>query len=126
VSTTLIAGVELIRRGMGEPVGSLTQLGTVRLGRRTEGRTPLVKELVSLAELDDHNATLRNALRHIIDRHEQHRGLIDRVDGGVDALAGERGEPENRAAGEGDDGHSHAARCFDDHAGRARHDESDA
>jgi myo-inositol-1-phosphate synthase len=53
VSTTLIAGVELIRRGMGEPVGSLTQLGTVRLGRRTEGRTPLVKDLVSLAELDD-------------------------------------------------------------------------
>jgi myo-inositol-1-phosphate synthase len=53
VATTLIAGVELIRRGMGEPVGSLTQLGTVRLGRRTEGRTPLVKELVSLAALDD-------------------------------------------------------------------------
>jgi myo-inositol-1-phosphate synthase len=53
VSTTLIAGVELIRRGMGEPVGSLTQLGTVRLGRRTEGRTPLVKELVSLADLAD-------------------------------------------------------------------------
>jgi myo-inositol-1-phosphate synthase len=53
VATTLIAGVELIRRGMGEPVGSLTQLGTVRLGRRTEGRTPLVKDLVSLAELDD-------------------------------------------------------------------------
>lgn len=53
VGTTLIAGVELIRRGMGEPVGSLTQLGTVRLGRRDEGRSPLVKDLVDLADLDD-------------------------------------------------------------------------
>jgi myo-inositol-1-phosphate synthase len=53
VSTTLIAGVELIRRGMAEPVGSLTQLGTVRLGRRDEGRTPLIKDLVPLADLDD-------------------------------------------------------------------------
>ena len=53
VSTTLIAGVELIRRGMAEPVGSLTQLGTVRLGRRDEGRAALVKDLVPLASLDD-------------------------------------------------------------------------
>jgi len=53
VSTTLIAGVELIRRGLGEPVGSLTQLGTVRLGRRTEGRAPLIRDLVPLADLDD-------------------------------------------------------------------------
>jgi myo-inositol-1-phosphate synthase len=52
VATTLIAGVELIRRGMAEPVGSLTQLGTVRLGRRDEGRSPLIKELVPLADLD--------------------------------------------------------------------------
>ena len=53
VATTLIAGVELIRRGLGEPVGSLTQLGTVRLGRRTEGRAPLIRDLVPLADLDD-------------------------------------------------------------------------
>jgi myo-inositol-1-phosphate synthase len=53
VATTFIAGVELIRRGMGEPVGSLTQLGTVRLGRRDEGRSPMIKDLVPLAELDD-------------------------------------------------------------------------
>jgi len=53
VSTTLIAGVELIRRGMAEPVGSLTQLGTVRLGRRDEGRTPLISDLVPLTALDD-------------------------------------------------------------------------
>jgi myo-inositol-1-phosphate synthase len=53
VATTFIAGVELIRRGMGEPVGSLTQLGTVRLGRRDEGRSPMIKDLVPLAALDD-------------------------------------------------------------------------
>jgi len=53
VATTFIAGVELVRRGMGEPVGSLTQLGTVRLGRRDEGRSPMIKDLVPLAGLDD-------------------------------------------------------------------------
>jgi myo-inositol-1-phosphate synthase len=53
VATTLIAGVELIRRGLGEPVGALTQLGTVRLGRRTEGRAPLIRDLVPLAALED-------------------------------------------------------------------------
>jgi myo-inositol-1-phosphate synthase len=53
VATTLIAGVELIKKGLGEPVGSLTQLGTIRLGKRTEGRVPKIKEFVSLAGLED-------------------------------------------------------------------------
>ncbi|MBW3620014.1 MAG: inositol-3-phosphate synthase, partial [Actinobacteria bacterium] len=53
VSTTFIAGVELIRRGMAEPVGSLTQMGTIRLGKRTEERAPLIREFVPLAGLDD-------------------------------------------------------------------------
>ena len=53
VSTTFIAGVELIRRGLAQPVGSLTQLATIRLGKRTEGRTPLIKDFVPLAALDD-------------------------------------------------------------------------
>ncbi len=53
VSTTLIAGVELIRRGMGEPIGSLAELGTVRLGRRTERRTPRIRDFVPIADLDD-------------------------------------------------------------------------
>ena len=51
VSTTFIAGIELIRRGLAEPVGSLTQMGTIRLGKRTEYRIPKVKEFVPLAEL---------------------------------------------------------------------------
>jgi len=52
VATTFIAGVEAVRRGLAEPVGSLTQLGHIRLGKRTEGRQPLIKELVPLVELD--------------------------------------------------------------------------
>jgi myo-inositol-1-phosphate synthase len=53
VSTTFMAGVELVRRGESAPVGSLTQLGTIRLGKRTEGRTPKINEFVPLAKLDD-------------------------------------------------------------------------
>jgi myo-inositol-1-phosphate synthase len=53
VSTTTIAGVLAIRRGLARPIGSLTQMGTVRLGKRTEGRSPKIKEIVPLAELED-------------------------------------------------------------------------
>jgi myo-inositol-1-phosphate synthase len=53
VSTTFMAGVELVRKGESNPVGSLTQLGTIRLGKRTEGRTPSIKLFVPLSELND-------------------------------------------------------------------------
>src|ERR1700736_1549433 len=53
VSTTFMAGVELIRKGKAQPVGSLTQLGTIRLGKRTDGRSPLIKKFAPLADLDD-------------------------------------------------------------------------
>ena len=53
VSSTLIAGVELVKRGMGQPIGSLTQMDTIRLGKRTEGRAPMIKDFVPLASLDD-------------------------------------------------------------------------
>ena len=53
VSTTFIAGVEAIRSKMAEPVGCLTQLGTIRLGKRFEHRSPKIKEFIPLAELDD-------------------------------------------------------------------------
>lgn len=52
VATTFIAGVEAVKRGLGAPVGSLTQLGTIRLGKRTEGRTPRIKDFVPLAPLE--------------------------------------------------------------------------
>jgi len=53
VSTTTIAGVMAIRKGLARPIGSLTQMGTVRLGKRTEGRSPKIAEIVPLASLDD-------------------------------------------------------------------------
>jgi len=53
VATTLVAGVEAVRRGLQEPIGSLTQMGTIRLGKRTDGRSPKIKEFVPLADLDD-------------------------------------------------------------------------
>jgi myo-inositol-1-phosphate synthase len=53
VTTTFIAGVEAVKRGIAQPIGSLTQLSTIRLGKRTEGRTPLVKDFVPLAGLND-------------------------------------------------------------------------
>src|SRR6201997_1240548 len=53
VATTFVAGVEAVRKGISKPIGSLTQMGTVRLGKRTEGRSPKIKEFVPLAGLDD-------------------------------------------------------------------------
>jgi len=53
VATTFMAGVESVRRGLSKPIGSLTQMATIRLGKRTENRSPLIKEFVPLAELDD-------------------------------------------------------------------------
>jgi myo-inositol-1-phosphate synthase len=53
VATTFIAGVESIRRGLSKPIGSLTQMATIRLGKRTDKRSPFIKEFVPLARLDD-------------------------------------------------------------------------
>jgi myo-inositol-1-phosphate synthase len=53
VSTTFIAGVEAVKRGLGKPIGSLTQMGTIRLGKRTENRVPRIADFVSLAKLED-------------------------------------------------------------------------
>ncbi len=53
VTTTFIAGLEAIKRGTGKPIGSLTQLGTVRLGKRTEGRSPAIRDFVPLAKVED-------------------------------------------------------------------------
>jgi len=53
VSTTTIAGVLAIRKGLAKPIGSLTQMGTIRLGKRTEANSPRIKDFVPLASLDD-------------------------------------------------------------------------
>ena len=53
VSTTTIAGVLAIKKGLAKPIGSLTQMGTIRLGKRTEGRSPRINDFVPLAQLND-------------------------------------------------------------------------
>ena len=53
VATTFVAGVEAVRKGISAPIGSLTQMGTIRLGKRTDGRSPKIKDFVPLANLND-------------------------------------------------------------------------
>ncbi len=53
VSTSFIAGIEAFKKGLGEPVGSLSQMGTIRLGKRTSKKSPLIKDLLSLADIED-------------------------------------------------------------------------
>ena len=53
VATTFVAGVEAARRGLAAPIGSLTQMNTIRLGKRTDNRTPLIKDFVPLSGLED-------------------------------------------------------------------------
>jgi myo-inositol-1-phosphate synthase len=53
VATTLIAGVEAVRKGLAKPIGSITQMGTIRLGKRTDSRTPQIHDFVPLARLED-------------------------------------------------------------------------
>ena len=87
VASTFIAGVEHARRGTGRPIGSLTQMGAIRLGKRTEGRTPLVREVVPLAELDQlvfgawdpiaDNAYEAAANCGVLDRHEHVEPIAD-------------------------------------------------
>lgn len=53
VATTVIAGVELVRKGLAKPIGSLSQMATIRLGKRTDDRSPRIKDFVPLAQLND-------------------------------------------------------------------------
>lgn len=53
VATTFIAGVAAVNKGLAQPIGALTQMGNIRLGKRTENRYPLIKDFVPLANLQD-------------------------------------------------------------------------
>ncbi len=70
VATTFVAGVEAVRQGSAQPFGSLTQMGTIRLGKRTENRAPLIKDFVPLAEPE--RPRLRR-LGHLRGRHVHRR-----------------------------------------------------
>jgi myo-inositol-1-phosphate synthase len=87
VATTFISGVEHARRGTARPIGSVTQMGTIRLGKRTEGRMPLVKDFVPLAGLDQlvfgawdpfpDNAYQAALKAGVLDRHEHVEPIAD-------------------------------------------------
>ena len=87
VSSTLIAGVEQVRRGGGEPIGSISQMATIRLGKRTDKRAPLIRDFVPLAELDQlvfgawdpipdnaYEAALKSG---VLDRNEEIESVAD-------------------------------------------------
>jgi myo-inositol-1-phosphate synthase len=87
VATTFIAGVENARRGSGRPIGAVTQMGTIRLGKRTEHRNPLIKDFVPLAELDQlvfgawdpiaDNAYEAALKAGVLDKHEHIEPIAD-------------------------------------------------
>src|ERR1700730_7765592 len=77
VATTFVAGVEAIRKGLAKPIGSLTQMGTVRLGKSTEGRSPKIKEFVPLAGLDDLVFTGWDIFEDDMYQAASHAGVLD-------------------------------------------------
>jgi myo-inositol-1-phosphate synthase len=77
VSTTFIAGVEAIRKGLAKPIGSLTQMGTIRLGKRTEKRTPMIKDFVPLAELSDLSFAAWDIFEEDAYQSARHAGVLE-------------------------------------------------
>jgi len=103
VSTTTIAGVLAVRKGLANPIGSLTQMGTIRLGKRTEGRSPKINEVVPLSDLDKPEALFRYArargfrlgedvIRYLLAHGRRDMGTLVRVLGALDrhSLAAKR------------------------------------
>ena len=91
VSTTLIAGVHAIRKGLAAPTGSLTQMGTIRLGKRTDGRSPLIRDFVPLAALDDlvfggWDIFEDNCYQAACNAEVLRRGLLDQVRAELEAV----------------------------------------
>ena len=78
VATTFVAGVEAVRKGLASPFGSLTQMGTVRLGKRTDGRSPKIKEFLPLAGLDDLVFTGWDPFEDDMDMAARKAGVLER------------------------------------------------
>jgi myo-inositol-1-phosphate synthase len=77
VATTMIAGVEAVRRGLAKPIGSLTQMGTIRLGKRTDNNSPLMKDFLPLAKLDDVVFTGWDIFEDNVYESAAHAGVLD-------------------------------------------------
>ena len=91
VSTTLVAGVEAVKRGISQPVGSLSQMGTIRLGKRTDNNSPFIKDFVPLASLDDivfgaWDIFTDNALDSATNAGVLERSLLDQIGEPLSAL----------------------------------------
>ena len=78
VATTMIAGVEAVRQGFAKPVGSLTQMGTIRLGKRTDNQSPLIKDFVPLADLKDVVFTGWDIFRDNVYEAAVHAAVLDK------------------------------------------------
>ena len=79
VATTFVAGVEAIRKGLARPIGSLTQMGTIRLGKRTDACSPKIKDFVPLADLDDLVFTGWDIFTDDMYASAHNAGVLDRV-----------------------------------------------
>ncbi len=96
VATTFIAGVLSVRKGLAKPIGSLAQMGTIRLGKRTEHRSPMIKDFVPLADMDDlvfggwdiHN---KNCYSSAIEANVLEQTHLDKVKSELEALHPMRG-----------------------------------
>ena len=78
VATTMIAGVEAVRRGLAKPIGSLTQMGTIRLGKRTDNHSPLIRNFVPLASLDDIVFTGWDIFKDNVYESAAHAGVLQK------------------------------------------------
>ncbi|MFQ5791912.1 MAG: inositol-3-phosphate synthase, partial [Acidobacteriota bacterium] len=78
VSTTFIAGVEAVRKGLAKPIGSLTQMGTIRLGKRTEHRVPKIRDFVPLAALEDLTFVAWDIFEQDAYQSALHAGVLER------------------------------------------------
>ncbi len=79
VSTTFIAGVWAVQKGLGKPIGSLTQMGTIRLGKRTEKRAPMIKDFVPLSELSDLTFAAWDIFEDDAYQSALHAGVLERT-----------------------------------------------
>jgi myo-inositol-1-phosphate synthase len=77
VSTTFIAGVAAVRKGLAKPIGSLTQMGTIRLGKRTDKRSPMIKDFVPLAEPSDLSFAAWDIFEDDAYQSARHAGVLE-------------------------------------------------